>query len=148
MMIRLVFSCVVTLFATGALAQVYKCVDSSGRATYSQESCPSGSRSSVITNRIPPATAGLGPTSTAEQEMAFRKRRKEQLEAQKKAAEKEVEAKQAAENCARARAQVVQLNATGRISQYNEKGERYFLNEDQIAEERARANAMVSQWCK
>ena len=52
------------------------------------------------------------------------------------------------EQCARARESVAQYEMGGRFSGMNEKGERYFMDENQIAQAKARAQALVTESCK
>ncbi len=145
---RVVLCFAAALGAASAHAQVYKCVDSAGKAVYSQSPCPAGTQSSTISNRVPAAPVASPSKSAAEQEMGFRKRQKEQEESQKKTAHSEEQAKLKEENCRRAREQSAQFDAGSRIARVNEKGERYFLDDDQIAQEKARAQSLVDQWCK
>jgi len=159
---RPVLSVIVLLCATSAHAQVYKCVEAGGKIVYSQNPCPANSKSATINRTVPVAPpapvsagdAGKGaaakaatPKTPAEEEQAFRKRQQEQQEAQKKAAEKTAEAKQKEENCRRAREQLAQLEAGGRITRFNEKGEKSYLDDDQVNQEKARARSLSGQWC-
>ena len=140
------------LGVSAAHAQVYKCVDASGKTVYSQSPCPSGTSSRILSRKPAPSTddAASKPASKSavDQEMEFRKRQKEREEAEKKAGEQTAEAKRRQEECARARGEVAQYDMGGRLSRINEKGERYFLDDDQVARERSRAQASVDQLCK
>jgi Domain of unknown function (DUF4124) len=151
------------LVASQAQAQVYKCVDSGGKTVYSQSPCPPGASSSVM-GRKPPAKADAPASkpaakadaqaskpaakSFADQEMEFRKRQQEREEAEKKANDQLAESKRKQEDCRRAREQVAQYDMGGRISRMDDKGERYFLDENQVAQERAKAQASADQSCK
>ncbi|MGC2520918.1 MAG: DUF4124 domain-containing protein [Burkholderiales bacterium] len=156
-MTRLVFFFLALLGATGAQAQVYKCIDPAGKTVYLQTPCPAGSRSATLGRKVPEAPAPAaaekaaaksGPKSVAEQEQAFRKRQEEQQKAQKKNEDSLAESKEKEDNCRRARAQLTQYEIGGRISRYDEKGERYFLDDDQINQEKTKARSLVDQWCK
>ena len=143
-------------------AQINKCVDGAGKTFYSQSPCPPGAKSSTVKAAPPPANptaqassgAGgpaakaSGPKSVAEQELEFRKRRTEQAEAAKKDQEKSTEAAQREENCRNARGSLTSLEAGGRQTRFNDKGERYVLDEAQTARELERARQAVDQWCK
>ena len=138
--------------ALPAHAQVYKCVDG-GRTVYSQTPCPSSAQSTTITRSAPttppPGEAKTGaPKSTADQEQAFRKRQQEQQKAQKKDDDKVAESREKQERCNSARSQLAQYEQGGRITRYDDKGERYLLDDGQIAQETARARALVDQWCR
>jgi hypothetical protein len=138
------------LVAAPASAQVYKCVDSAGKTIYSQQPCPAGESSKVISRTPPPeapeAKPGAKPPANPEQE--YRKRQAERAEADKKAAEEEAKAKQRQEACTRAREAVAQFDMGGRFAGVNEKGERYFFDDNRIAAEKARAQQQVAENCR
>jgi len=140
------------LAAPPASAQVYKCTDASGKTVYSQTPCPAGQSAKVIRATPPPVDeaaakkAGGKPPANPDQE--FRKRQKDREDAEKKANEQSADASRRQEQCQRAREQVAQYELGGRISGVNEKGERYFLDEGQIAQGKARAQASAAEWCK
>ena len=86
-----------------------------------------------------------GPLTPAQQDY-----RKRQAEAQKSAAKADEERKDAEskrENCERAGESVRTLEAGGRIARMDSKGERYFLDDAQIAQELAKARRGAQQWC-
>jgi len=56
-MIRFIFLSALSLLAAGAQAQVYKCVDASGKTAYSQSPCPGSARSAPVARAAPPAPA-------------------------------------------------------------------------------------------
>lgn len=89
-----------------------------------------------------------GPMTPAEQEADYKKRQAEaQKAAEKSAAErKQQEAKR--ENCARARAALAQLESGQRIRRYNARGEPYFLEDAQLAQETAKARQEAVEACK
>lgn len=141
------------LAAAGALwllpaqAQVYKCVDASGKTLYLQSPCPAGAKSSTV-RTPPPATSAAAPAKPgASPEMDFRKRQQEKADAEKKAAEQTAEAKTKQENCQRAKQNAAQIQAGGRLSRFTEKGEREYLDDAQIEQEKARAKSLLDQWC-
>lgn len=140
------------LLAAPASAQVYKCVDGSGKTIYSQQPCPAGESSKVISRTAPaeaaaPDTKKDGkPPATPEQE--YRKRQADRAEADKKAAEEETKAKARAENCTRAREALAQFDMGGRFAGVDAKGERYFYDDNRIAQEKARAQQLADESCK
>jgi hypothetical protein len=143
-----------SLAAPGAHAQVFKCVDAGGKTVYSQSPCPSGAKSSVISQPPGPADAPAskttkgGKTSTADQDMDFKKRQQEREAADKKASDLAADEKRKQDDCRRAREAVAQYDIGGRISRVDSKGERYFLDDGQIAQERAKSQQSVDQFCK
>jgi hypothetical protein len=133
-------------------AQVYKCIDASGKTVYLQSPCPPGTSSKVISRKTP--SLEESPTKAAEKKAApdpeaeFRGRQKERQEAENKASAQAAEAQRRQEECARARASLAQFESGLRIARVNGKGERYFLDDAQIMQEKARAQASVTEWCK
>ena len=51
------------------------------------------------------------------------------------------------ENCARAQESLRTLQSGLRISRIDSKGERYYLDDAQIAQETAKAQQAVQHWC-
>jgi hypothetical protein len=91
--------------------------------------------------------ARKGPLTPAEQEQEYRKR---QLTAEKAAEKAETERKQAEakrENCGRATEALRALESGQRITRVDAKGERYFLDDAQIAQETAQARKAVQDSC-
>lgn len=147
------FAVAAALISGAASGQINKCVDASGKVVYSQSPCPPGQTSAVIRAPTPapqaetkPVKPGSKPPATPEE--AFRQREKERAEADQKAAKEAAEAKRAQEECQQARSVVAQYELGGRVSGVNANGERYFLDDNQIAQQKARAQDAVRQWCK
>jgi hypothetical protein len=136
-----------------AHSQINKCVDPAGKAVYSQAPCPAGQTSFVIAKPAP-ATSPVEPADKSAAkppptpEEAFQQRQKERNEAEKKAAAEMAEAKQRQEGCEQARRLLAQYEMGGRITSTNANGERYFLQDDQIAQAKVRAGQAVNEWCK
>ena len=140
------------LLAAPASAQVYKCVDAAGKTVYSQQPCPAGESSKVISRSAPPeaapADAKPGAKPPANPEQDYRKRQAERAEADKKAAEEEAKTKQKQEACTRAREALAQFDMGGRFSGVDAKGERYYYDDNRIAAERARAQQAANDNCQ
>jgi hypothetical protein len=133
-------------------AQVYKCVDPAGKVVYTQDPCPKGARSSALSRDPAPAPkesreAASGQKSATTPEEAFRKRRQEQAEAEKKSSQQQAQTQDKQENCRAARGQLTSLESGIRQVRINENGERYFLDDDQIEQEKARARKAVESSC-
>jgi len=148
--------------ALPASAQLYKWVDSNGKVQYSDKPPPSDVKTEKLraparAASAPAPSAGkdgakkdaakTGPLTPAEQEQAFRKRQQEAGKAEKEEAQKQAEARDRAENCKRARAAVATLEAGGRQARVDEKGERVFLTDEQIAQETASARQEAAAAC-
>jgi len=142
------------LLAAPASAQVYKCVDASGKTVYSQSPCPAGQSSKTISRSAPaaeepaPKTDAKDGKPPANPEQEYRKRQAERAEADKKSAEEEAKKKQQQETCNRAREALAQFDMGGRFAGVDAKGEKYFYDDNRIAQERARAQQMASEACK
>lgn len=164
-MIRIALFAVAFLAAASTQAQVYKCVDAAGKVVYSQDPCPANMKSDTMTrNRpsapvAPPADSSAdkaakgdaaknaAPKTAAEQEQAFRKRQLDQAKAAKESGQKAAETQQKAENCRSARERLTQFEIGGRMSRINAQGERYYLEDAQIEQEKARARGDVALFC-
>jgi Domain of unknown function (DUF4124) len=150
----------VVLAAAAGVAQAQiKCwTDANGKRACG-DAPPPGAKVTTLKGapapETPPATASKdakkdakkGPLTPAEQEQEYRKR---QAEAQKTAAKSEEEQKAAqakVENCNRARAALRTLETGERVAITDAKGERYFLNEAEIAKATATARQQVSDSC-
>ncbi len=152
------------LAAAGASAQPYKWVDKNGRVQYGDMPPPGASATPLRTpsgRAAPPASeepkdeakdqakdeTKKQPLTAAEQEAEFRKRRDEaeqQRQKQAKAAEEVAARKQ---NCVVAQNQLRTMESGQRIARTNAQGERYFLEDAQIAQETAKARQAVQDWC-
>jgi hypothetical protein len=145
-------------FAAGAAQAQIKCwTDAAGKRTCGDTPPPGAKVTTVRTETspaAPPAPAAKdakgapkGPLTPAQQEQDYRKR---QLDAQKAAAKAEEEQKNAqakADNCTRARNALRTLETGERIVTTDAKGERYYLNEAEIAKQTEVAREQVKQWC-
>jgi hypothetical protein len=83
----------------------------------------------------------------AQQEQAFQKRQQDAAKSAKEADQKSAEAQMREANCRNARARLANFNIGGRISQIDEKGERYYMDDSAIETGKAQAQADVSQYC-
>lgn len=155
------------LLPVAVQAQVYKCVDAAGKVVYEQLPCPKGARSTALSRSAPAAPAqdaakgvpaqdagkadaAKGPPaqkSPAQLDEEFRKRRQQQADADKKNAEKQAQAQDKQENCKAARLQLANLESGTRQMRVNENGERYFLDDGQIEQEKARARRIAESSC-
>ena len=157
----------------GAAAQMYKWTDKDGKVRYgdtpppgvkstpvaapsgapSAPSVPSGSSASSASSPGPAisgsaADAKKGPLSPAEREQEYRKRQEEQSKAAAKTAS-EAEAKsQRNEACERSKEYLRTLESGQRIARTNSAGERYYLDDSQVAGEIAKAQQSIQQACK
>jgi hypothetical protein len=143
------------LALAGTAAAQYRWVDQNGRVQYG-DTPPAGANASALRRPSAPAAdddepkkddARKGPLTHAEKEAEFRKRREQGQKESEKQAQAERDAGDKAENCARAKEAVRIYESGGRVSRLDAKGERYFLDEAQLAQEAARARQAAQHWC-
>jgi hypothetical protein len=160
---RIALLAVALLAASSAQAQVHKCVDAAGKVIYTQDPCPANTKSGTMSRNVlsapaaapadAPADKAAGaakstaPKTAAQQEMEFRKRQQEQAKAAKISEQKSAETQAKEQNCRNARERLAQYDIGGRISRINEKGERYYVDDEQRELERSRARADIAQSC-
>lgn len=148
--------------ALPASAQMYKWVDENGKVQYSDKPPSSNVKTEKLRDSGPPpgattasdaksgatnSAAKAGPKTAAEQEQAFRKRQLDAAKSRDEESQKQAEAREKAENCKRAKAALASLQIGGRQMRINEKGERVFLDDPQIAQETAKANQEAAAAC-
>ena len=144
------------LFAAGgALAQMYRWVDADGKVRYGDTPPPGVKTSSIkapSSGGAAPAAgakdAKKGPLTAAEQEQEYRKR---QTDAGKAAAKAEAERRAKSERneaCERTKEYLGTLQSGQRIARTDAKGERYYMEEAQVAQEVAKAQQAMQQACK
>ena len=91
--------------------------------------------------------AKKGPLTPAEKEADYRKRQAEAKKSAEKADEERKQTEAKRENCDRAREQLRMLESGTRISRTDAKGERYYLDDNQIAQEAAQARQAMQASC-
>jgi hypothetical protein len=143
-------------FAAAAMAQQYKWVDKNGKVQYGDVP-PPGVKATPL-RPVPSAPAAKaaeksaaakkGPQTPAEMEADYRKRQQEATKDREKQAQEEQAAADKRENCARAQEYLRTLQSGQRIARTDDKGERYFLEDAQIAQETAKARQAVQQSCR
>lgn len=141
-----------------AHAQAYKWVDKNGHVGYG-DTPPPGAKATPLREVASPASstpsaganegkeAKRGPLTPAEQEIEFRRRMKEAQEAAAKADREREAAEGKKANCESARQSLQTLQSGQRIMRVDSKGERYFISDQQRAQDTARAREAVRQWC-
>ena len=138
--------------ASAALAQQFRWIDKDGRVQYG-DTPPPGAK--VTRLRPPPAGSAAAPAAAASKdgkkppspEAAFQKRQQEREAEEKKSAQAAADAEAKRQNCEAARGQLRSIQSGQRMSTTNAQGERVFLDDAQIASERARAEQAVAANC-
>lgn len=154
------------MLAPGASnAEIYKWKDKNGVVRYSDIPPPSnipheslGKKGSKAPAPIetPPVVAGPegAPAPTPQQQTPEAvtgdadMQRQEEEAAKQKAAAAEAELKQKQENCTTARANLANYNQGGRIYNMNEKGEREYLGDAELAAGLEKAQMEVDKYCQ
>ena len=137
-------------FGGVAQAQQYKWVDQNGKVQYGDVPPPG-----VKAQRLRPPPGGAAPAAkNAEKgekplspEAAYRKRQEDAQKERDKGAQAEQEAAAKRENCARAQESLRTLESGQRIARTDAKGERYYLEDAQVAQETARARQIAKESC-
>jgi hypothetical protein len=128
-------------------AQMYKYVDKDGKTVYTDQPPPSADPKQV--NIPSAATGGSAPAKTyVERDKELQKARDKVKEGEKKSGETSAKAREDEERCQAARTALQHYTEGGRISRYNEKGERVLLGDAEIDTERDKARRQVAQDCK
>jgi hypothetical protein len=145
------FLLVLAASAGGAFAQQYKWVEN-GRVRYGDVPPPGVQatplRGSATGSAAPAPEAKKDAAKALTPEQAFRKRQEDAQKEREMQAKADQDALVKRENCSRAQDALRTLESGQRISRTDSKGERYFLDEAQIAQETAKARDSVGQWCK
>lgn len=89
-----------------------------------------------------------GPLTAAEREQDYRKRQAESQKAADKAAAEQRERAAKQDACEQAKAAVRSYETGQRVARTDDKGERYFLDDAQIAQERMKARQGVQKACE
>jgi hypothetical protein len=145
-MIRTLFLALALALAasTGALAQLYKSVDKDGRVTYSDQP-PAAQESKQLNVR----TGQSAPQQSAlERDKALEKSRAEARDKAKAANEAMQKAQLDEEACNRAKVQYRTLTDGGRFATIDAKGERTYLEDKQIEEQKSKAREAMDKHCK
>ena len=141
------------LVAASAAAQTYKWVDKDGKVRYGDTPPPG-----VKATPLRPVPGGPAPSTPAaakkdekdkplSPEAAFRKRQEDAQKDREKQAKADEEAALKREHCARAQEMLRTLESGQRIARTDSKGERYYLDDAQVAQETAKARQAAQQAC-
>src|SRR5438128_1997128 len=141
-LVILVFACAL---APLAAAQLYKYVDKDGKTVYSDQ--PPANLDSKQVN-IPSGGTSAGPKSAVERDKELEKTREKGREAAKKSDQVVREAQAREERCMQATNYHRTFAEGGKISKYNDKGERVLMDEQEIEAEREKARRQMEEACK
>jgi hypothetical protein len=146
---RLFIAALALAFAAAAAAQQFKWTDQNGKVQYGDVPPPG-----VKATRLKPPPAGSAPAPAAKKsdkalspEAAYRKRQEDAQKEREKETQSEQQAAAKRDNCARAQESLRALESGQRISRTDAKGERYFLEDADVAKETARARQLAQESC-
>lgn len=145
---RATFCLAACLVVTGASAEIYQWKDENGRTVMSDKPPVGAQREVRQIDSAAPASANAAAASSADRELAFRKRRLEAQEQSAKDQRAQAEASENKANCERARSQLQTLESGERIALRDSQGERYFLDDAQREQEIARTRQAIQTLCK
>ena len=144
---RLALAVSACLFAASVSAQIYQWKDESGKTVISDKP-PIGTTSTAKKIESAPATnAPAAQKSVADRELEMRKRQKESQDTSEKTAKDQAAAAEKAKNCDSARRYLQTLESGERISLRDDKGERYFMEDGQRAQETANTRQLIQTNC-
>lgn len=151
----------IALLPSLANAEIYKWKDKDGRIRYSDTPPPSNIKIEPIGKKIPKSSGTSSAASTEDgaaasspskdaassKDEAAAKRAKDAEKQKKAEASKQEELKIRQENCNVARRNLATYTNGGRISTVDEKGERTYLGDDEIARGKADSQRDVEKYC-
>ena len=140
------------VFTAAASAQQYKWVDKNGKTRYGDVP-PAGIKATALKPPAGPSGPSSAPApgagkAPASPDAEVRKRQIQAREEQEKQAKAAADADSKRRNCEAAQDQVRMIESGVRVARVNEKGERYFVDDEQRAKELEAARKSAADWCK
>jgi len=132
-------------FVPLAGAELYKYVDKNGRTVYADQP-PAGIDSKVVKDAN--VSSAAPPKTALEKDKALEKGRKEAREKADKADKTAARDREQEQRCQQARQNVQAYQEGGRMYKYNDKGEREFMGEEDIAAGLKKAQRDMDEACK
>lgn len=133
-------------------AQVHKWVDANGKVQYSDQPPPGQSGVQKLrlekTVGTPPTPAAKASKTLAERDLESRQNQVAAEEAKKKQQQAEADAKIKQSNCISAQGNLKTLEEGGRVFNYDNRGEKQYLDDAGREKAIAEARRRVSEWCK
>lgn len=135
------------LASANAGAALNKWIDANGKVHYSDQP-PVGVEATPVRAAPSPAVAPAAPKSYTEREAELKKARQSQNEAAGKAAQEQSNAEIEKANCNAAQQALRSLQQGGRIVEYDDSGERRYVEDSERQQRADKAQAEISKWCK
>lgn len=132
-----------------ASAQLYKYIDKDGKTVYSdQPPVNIDTKQLNIQSGASTPTVNAAPKSAVERDKELQKGRDEARDRAKKTEEAAKQADAKAQACTSAKAAHQLYVDGGRITKYDDKGEKVYLGDQEIEAERARTQREMDEACK
>ncbi|HUL94447.1 MAG TPA: DUF4124 domain-containing protein [Usitatibacter sp.] len=132
-----------------ASAQLYKYVDKDGKTVYSDQPPPNvDSKQLNISSGTTRDSPAAGPKTALERDKDLQKGRDEEKDKAKKAEDAAKLAAQKEAACQQAKSNYQIYADGGRITKYDDKGERVYLGDDEILAEQDRTKREMDEACK
>ena len=145
---RLTLLAAALFLASSAGAEIYQWKDQNGKTVISDQPPMGQTPAKKISDTGAGDNASSKQPSLADRDMEFRKRQKEAQERAEKEKKETVAADDKKENCQNAREQLRLLESGERIALRDDKGERYYLDDAQRAQETDKAKRFIESQCK
>jgi predicted Zn-dependent peptidase len=133
-----------------ASAQLYKYVDKDGKTVYSDQPPPNADSKqlNIHSGTTKDSPAAAAPKTAVERDKELQKIRDEDKEKAKKAEDASKLASQKEAACKQAQSNYQIYADGGRITKYDDKGERVYLGDDEILAEQERTKREMDEACK
>ena len=145
---RFALTLVVLLAATAANADIYQWKDKNGKTVISDKPPSENVSEQKKFDSTSTTTNATTPKTAADRDLEFRKRLKESQESSEKAKKEQTTAAENQENCTKARRYLQTLESGERVALRDDKGERYFMEDAQRAQETEKTRQAVQSNCK
>ena len=140
--------CALVLALPATAQQLYKYVDKDGRTVYSDQPPPNVASKAIGAPPPPPSTAPAAAKSAVERDKELEKSRKEAREKVEKA-DKAAKANEERERaCTQAKASYQTFAEGGRVYKVDEKGERVYMDDADLAAEKEKARTAMDEACR
>ncbi|WP_291984765.1 DUF4124 domain-containing protein [Candidatus Accumulibacter sp. ACC007] len=145
---RIALAAATLLAAFAAQAQIYQWQDENNKTVISDRPPLGKVKGERQIEAEAPAAAGGNGKTLADREMDFRKRQKEAREGAEEADKERLVAAQKKEHCDEARRSLQMLESGERVAMRDSRGERYFLDDAQRAQEIVKLRQDVQVNCR
>lgn len=143
---RVVILAVAAALAPFASAELYKYIDANGKTVYTDQPPVTVDSKQVKVQQSSPV--GTPEKSAVEREKDLEKLRSKSREEAKKTEVAEKNAQINQERCNQATARYNSLAQGGRISKFNQQGDREMMGDDEIEAEKQKAQVQMQEACK